>query len=125
MVIFALAGICLPAITFGQNEENAYNEVGKRDPFLPLIDAKGIFRKDFTEPSGEKAAPKVILMGISNVKGKFYALIDGELVQEGQIFKGMNIERITPEKVVVLYAGKLFEFDWQPGKDNKKADRNE
>ncbi len=124
LFLILIYSINFSIITFAQNEEFVYNELDKHDPFLPLVDAKGELRRDFKKPTIEKAAPKVTLMGISKLKDKFYALIDGELVKEGEVFKEMTIEKITPDMVVVTYGGTLFEIKWEADKNANKNDEN-
>jgi len=101
---------------FAQIQNLVYNETNSRDPFIPLIDDKGNIRRDFTKPTEERLVPKVTLMGISQVGNTFYALIDGELVKEGQTLKQIRIEKITSEKVIVTYGDKQFELKWEPNK---------
>jgi len=85
----------------------------ERDPFIPLLDDKGNLRKQFIKPSLQTSAPQVVLMGISKVGNTYYAMIDTELVKEGQVFKDMTIEKIYADRVIVLYGDKTFELKWE------------
>lgn len=104
-------------ISLGENQDWDDN-LSLRDPFIPLIDRKGEFRRDFKKPV-EKIAPQVNLMGISKVGNTFYALIDGELLKEGQVFKEMKIEKIYADRVIVLYGDTIFELKWEQEKGNE------
>jgi len=116
--IIIMASVNLGAIpsALGEEAETAPFEENTRDPLIPLIDEKGSLRKEFKKPSQETAAPQVVLMGISKVGNTFYALIDGELVKEGQVFKDMRIEKIYSDRVIVAYGNKTFELKWETEK---------
>ncbi len=116
--IIIMAAVNLGTITsaLGEEAEIAPFEENTRDPLIPLIDEKGSLRKEFKKPSQETAAPQVVLMGISKVGNTFYALIDGELVKEGQVFKDMRIEKIYSDRVIVAYGDKTFELKWETEK---------
>ena len=88
-----------------------------RDPFIPLVDDRGQIRTNFQKPSLDTLIPQVTLLGISKVGDIFYALIDGELLKEGHVFKGLKIESITEEKVTVSYGDRQFDLS---GKKEEK-----
>lgn len=81
----------------------------KRDPFIPLIDGKGNIRKDFKKPVQGQAA-QVTLMGISKINNVFYAIIDGEMVKEGDMIKDLKVEKIAPDRVTVYFGERKFEL---------------
>lgn len=103
---------------FAQNQKLNYNDANERDPFIPLIDERANLRNSFKKPSEETSAPNVALMGISKVGNSYYAIIDGELVKEGQVFNELKIEKIYADRVIVLYANKIFELRWETEKTN-------
>lgn len=99
---------------FGQTAEEASSlGMENRDPFIPLVDANDTLRKNFKKPSDEKITEKIKLMGISKIGDSFYALLDGELVKEGQKFNNFKIEKIDATKVVLLYGDRKFELKWE------------
>lgn len=103
---------------FAQSQKLNYNDANERDPFIPLIDERANLRNSFKKPSEGTSAPNVTLMGISKVGNSYYAIIDGELVKEGQIFNELKIEKIYADRVIVLYANKIFELRWETEKTN-------
>ena len=115
MMLMAMVNLVINSKAAAQ-EETAPPEQVNRDPFIPLIDDKGNLRRSFNKPSQETIAPQVVLMGISKVGNAFYALIDGELVKEGQMFKDMRIEKIYSDRVIVFYGDKAFELKWDTDK---------
>lgn len=88
-----------------------------RDPFIALVDEQGQIRTDFQKPSLDTLIPQVTLLGISKVGDTFYALIDGELLKEGQVFRGLTIESINENKVTVSYGDRIFDLN---GKKEEK-----
>jgi len=85
-------------------------DADKRDPFIPLIDDKGDLRRNFARPPDQVVLPKISLAGISFIGGEYYALIDGELMGEGSVYKDLMIEKIDAEKVTVSYQEKQFQI---------------
>jgi len=100
-------------VVLAQNKDLSYN---KRDPFVPLLDDKGNLRKDFNKPSLKISLPKLNLMGITKVGGIYYAMIDGELLKEGQIIKDVEIKKVEQDRVIVHYGENDFELKWGTGK---------
>ena len=95
------------------NEDIPYNnEVIKRDPFIPLVDENGNFRNSFIRPKSETVTStmKIPLSGISSINGVPYILIESELFQEGDMYKGFKIEKITPEKAILSLRDKMYEL---------------
>ncbi len=115
MMLMAMVNLVINSKIAAQEETAPTGQV-KRDPFIPIIDDKGNLRRNFKKPSQETIAPQVVLMGISKVGNAFYALIDGELVKEGQVFKDMRIEKIYSDRVIVFYGDKAFELKWDADK---------
>lgn len=117
MVLVAMVSFVINSKGAAAQEETAppLKQVN-RDPFIPLVDDKGNLRRDFKKTSRETIAPQVVLMGISKVGNAFYALIDGELVKEGQVFKDMRVEKIYSDRVIVFYGDKAFQLKWEADK---------
>lgn len=112
LIAFTL-NIIIYGVLLAQNEELNYN---KRDPFVPLLDEKFNLRKDFRKPSAQMVLPKVSLQGITKLGDTLYAMIDGELLKEGQAIKDMVIVKVESDKVIVRYAESNFELKWGSGK---------
>ena len=88
----------------------------RRDPFVPLVDEKGLVRKFFAPPEREWKMPQVSLQGISKIKGLYYAIIDGEWCKEGDLVKGMKVEKIDLDKVVFSFQERKMEIQLNPDK---------
>jgi len=110
--LFFIAGflLLLYATTgFVQEKKNK----SKRDPFVSLIKEDGHLRTDFTKPSfspSTEIAGKVSLTGITEIEGKFYALIDGQLVREGDLFRDLIVEKIEANRVILSLGEKKIEL---------------
>ena len=100
-------------VLLAQNQDLNYNN---RDPFVPLLDEKGNIRKDFKKPAAQIVLPKVSLQGITKLGDTLYAMIDGELLKEGQTIKDMLIVKVEQDKVLVRYGDNNFELKWGSGK---------
>lgn len=97
-----------------------FKDLKRNDPFIPLVDERGNIRKNFDRPVViEETMPKVDLMGISKINDVFYAIIDGELMKEGDTIKdkGIRIEKVTPDKVLVKFKDKDFVLLWETEKN--------
>lgn len=107
------------------NEDTSYNnEIIRRDPFIPLVDEEGNFRNIFIKPKTETiaSAMKIQLGGISTINGVSYVLIEGELFEEGDTYKGFKIEKIAPpEKAILSLRDKMYELSLEAqGKPKQK-----
>ena len=81
-----------------------YDDQNKRDPFEQLVDKDGNYKM----PS-EKASPDDFnLEGIVwDASGESFAIINGEVVKEGQALFGMKLILINKDSVVVDSDGVL------------------
>jgi len=75
---------------------------GRRDPFVVPIKTK--------EKSLPVQPPKLVLKGIAWDKTEPLALINGQVVKEGDTIGGARILKIDFDGVAVLYRGKKFVF---------------
>lgn len=82
----------------------------KRDPFIPLVDEKGIVRTTFVRPSKEQVLPQITLMGIGKIGTTYYAIIDAEWYTQGQTLKGKELllKKIEDDKVILKFGEKEF-----------------
>jgi len=78
-----------------------YHE-GRRDPFLLPVKTK--------EKSLPPQPPKLVLKGIAWDKTEPLALINGQVVKEGNTIGGARIVKIDFDRVTVLYRGNKFTF---------------
>lgn len=108
--VFILCFAISAVFVFGQEKSLIPLDTHGRDPFVPLIDAKGGLRKNFQKPLNEVKIPEVNLMGISKINNTYYAIIDGEWLKEKDIIKEMLIKKIDVEKVTLLFGEKEVEL---------------
>ena len=91
-------GLVLVSFIFSvaEAEEIRYDKGARRDPFQPLIGPDALRAKDFKK----EALP---LEGVvyDAEKGS-YAVVDGEIYQEGESIGGAKLIKIFPDRVVLL-----------------------
>jgi len=118
IIIMSLVICCFGPVVFGQEQESdVYKNLKNRDPFIPLITRNGELRVNFQKPRYEKLPTKASLTGISRVKGVFYAIIDGELLKEGEMFRELKVTRIEPNRVILSFGDKKFELMLKTGEE--------
>ena len=96
--------LALPFLSFSQ--ECAYDPKGKRDPFLSLVTPDGrLLRLE-----GESSAEQLKIEGIIyNEGGASEAIINDNIVKEGDIVDGYRIIKIEENKVVFEKDGKTLD----------------
>lgn len=130
-IFFAIL-LCLPLIlsspkfSLAQNKETLYNEPViaaetpapadeyQRNPFIPLIDENNKLRRDFRKPQTAEIALKAALSGICRIQNTSYAIIDGELLKEGDMFQEFLIEKINPDSVSLRLKDVRFTLQLEP-----------
>lgn len=102
LVLSMLACAIFPVIAFSENTaggEFRYESRGKRDPFVPLI---GIDRPAISKLEEITSPADIRLEGIaSGAGGRLVAMLNGEIVKEGQRFGEIEIQKITKESVTI------------------------
>lgn len=102
LILFLCAGVNVCA----QEEASLYDDAGKRDPFIPLVDDNGRFVLEVGELF---SFTDLSLSGILwDPSGNSTALINDEIVQPGQEFYGFAIEKITENSVTVSRDGQEY-----------------
>lgn len=87
-------------------ERFKYDPKNKRDPFSPLIGPNGEYLTPF---SGLKSIGDMRLEGIIwDPKGDSYAIINGEVVKEGDYLAGALVSKIHSKEVVILLEEEEF-----------------
>ena len=93
-VILLLTG--LPG--YGSEGSFSYDSQGKRDPFIPLV-GKGI---RILMPEDPKSIKNVILEGIIfDPSGGSLAIVNSEIVQEGQLIQGFILSQIKKKAIIL------------------------
>jgi len=90
-------------------DDYKYDSHGKRDPFVPLI---SIDRPAASRLGDVTSVTDVKLEGIaSSPGGKMAAILNGELVKEGDRFGDIEIKNITKKTVTLMIGGKNYNID--------------
>jgi hypothetical protein len=117
LAILALMLLFLNTFLVTGQDPSPGTDAGMRDPLIPLIDENGKLRENFEKPSAENINTNIVLTGISQINGVFYALLDGELLKEGDMIKELMIQKIQSDKVILSFKDKTFEIALEPEKE--------
>lgn len=88
-----------PAAAFGQ-ETVTYNSKGKRDPFIPLVTASGVYAPGL-EMNVETVADISLEGTIVDPKGNSLAIINGQIVKTGDQIGVFKIIKIEAARIIV------------------------
>ena len=105
--------VCVTAIftlgPFGYCENFQYESRGKRDPFVPLI---GSERPAIGRLEDVSSYADVRLEGIASVAGgKVVAILNGQVVKEGDKYGEVKIEKIMGKSVTVIFNNRPYEIN--------------
>ena len=92
---------------YGQQEGTfIYNDKGKRDPFVPLVDENGRYLLD---EEGFCSFDSLSLSGILwDPQGKSSALINNQIVKIGDSIGGFKISNVTKNSVTLFKDGEEY-----------------
>ena len=90
----------------------AYDDHGVRDPFWPLISASGTI----VSYGQDLSVSDMILEGIvSDANGMYTAIINGTIVQAGDMVGLFKIEKIEAKKIFLSKGNETFELNLKKG----------
>lgn len=96
-------------ISPGAGDDRKYESRGRRDPFVPLV---GMDRPTVSKLEDVTSIADLRLEGIaSSPAGKPIAIMNSEIVKEGDKFGIIEIERITKNTVTVVIDGRKYDKD--------------
>jgi len=111
-----LLALALPAaaalffIASGSGEGYKYDSHGKRDPFIPLV---GVDRPAVSRLEDITSIADIRLEGIATrPKGRLVAILNGEIVKEGDRFGSIEIKKITKKTVTIEIDGNSFDINF-------------
>ena len=111
MVAFICAGISPLVFAQRQEERFVYDSMGKRNPFVPLTDPKsptGI-RGVFVPPEVEVKLPiEITLKGILWNGKEYFAIVNGEVIKQGEHMDNVKIKGIEKDKIILEYGEREF-----------------
>ncbi len=103
------SGIAVFAVSPAIGENFKYESHGRRDPFVPLV---GIERPTTTRLEDITSIGDVRLEGMaSGPGGKLVAILNGEIVKEGDRFGEIEIGKINKKAVTLIMGGKNYIID--------------
>lgn len=91
-----------------QEEERQDEGTSKflRDPFVYLVDKSRLKSSGEEDSSLEKVLFPMVLRGLMVQEGKAVAVINEEVVTEGQTWHNLKVERIDKDGVTLTYQGR-------------------
>jgi len=96
-----------------------YQSKGRRDPFVPLVGQHAASRARLQDIS---SANELVLEGIaSGAGGKKIAIINGEVLKEGDTIGNLEIKKVAEGTVVLSVSGKDYTLTLEEG--GGKSDR--
>ena len=106
-ICFLFSVLCFLSSVFCQAQQQEafiYNDGGRRDPFLPLIDEGGRYRLD-TELV--YSSDELKLSGILwDPQGRSSCLINNQILEVGEVIGGFTVVEITKNSVLLSKEGK-------------------
>ena len=94
---------------FSFAEDFTYESKGKRDPFIPLV-GPGAVHQQVKGTADISSIEDVVLEGIVYDKnGNSSAIINGEVVKEGEKAGIVTVEKIEPKKVILGIEKQVYE----------------
>ena len=106
IVLFAVS--VLVALSLAEAGNYEYNSRGRRDPFLPLLGSERVTASMLQDVT---AIEDVKLEGIaSGSQGNLIAILDGQMVKQGEKFGIVEIKEITKNSVRLLIGGKEYKL---------------
>lgn len=97
----------------------AKNEDEQRDPFLSLAD-----KIKLGDTSGNILPFPVVLSGIIWTKDVPLAMVNNEIVQQGEDWQGFKVEKIEKDKLILKRGGTLFEIPLITDKDDEDKQKD-
>ena len=90
----------LSCVARAAEEVFTYDASGKRDPFVPLI---GVTAKGAESIADIVSIEDVTLQGVAtNAAGQKVAIINDEMIKEGEIIGRVKLKKISPQNIVLL-----------------------
>lgn len=112
-VLVVLAASSLPVMA----EKVNYESKGRRDPFVPLV---GIDRPAVTRLEDVTSVADIRLEGIAvGGKGKRSAILNGEVLQEGDEVGFIALEEVGDKYIVISIDGNIHEL-YLPGEEGRR-----
>lgn len=105
IVCLTLVTLCCGRLDFSLAfaEEFRYDSHGKRDPFVSPAEVLSVGGRQISH--GELRLEGVIV----DQRGGSYAIVNGEIVRESELFQGFLLKKIEPNRVSFEKEGEKFD----------------
>lgn len=101
LLSMALSALCGP---LGAADNYKYESHGRRDPFVPLV---GMDRPAVSKLEDATSIADIKVEGIvSRSGGKMAAILNGQIVKEGDRFGDIEIKKISKKAVTIVMGAK-------------------
>lgn len=112
--LFILTAVILAGLTEPVSGETVQYEFrGKRDPFVPLV---GMDRPTVTKLEDISSVDDIKLEGIAFAGGKRIALLNGEVLKEGDRVGDVEMKAVANKFVTISISGKSYDI-YLPGEE--------
>ena len=106
----------------GEEGSFAYSHHGKRDPFVPLVGAATT--RTTTSLEDVIGIEDVSLQGLaSDSAGRGAAILNGEMIREGQSVGHLTVKKISKDKVILIIDDEEYTLNLSDEGGNKKGAR--
>ena len=83
-----------------------YNSSGRRDAMVPLVDKSRKVKS--RRPVSRRRPPKLSLEGIIWSRGEPEAVINGEILKQNDLIRGVRVLEINRDSVTLIYQSRKF-----------------
>ena len=123
-LVWVLVCLLVSDQIFLQMVYSEYQAKGKRDPFVPLLTSEGQrIRPPGVDEEEMLIGPRgMTLQGIVFAPGgESYALINGQVVRQGDVINKVKILKIEPNAVTILVEGHSHRLTLRQPKEEKET----
>jgi len=107
---FLLAIPFLPCLAESSDTKYVYDSHGKRDPFVPLVGSDKAGSAESLEEV--MSIDDVYLQGVaSDSVGQKIAILNGQMIKEGQTIGRVTVKSISQNKVAILIDDREYELN--------------
>ena len=112
----------IPTFASGEEDSFAYNHRGKRDPFVPLVGAATA--RTVASLEDVISIEDVSLQGLaSDSAGRGAAILNGEMVREGQVVGHLTVKKISKDGVILIIDDEEYALNFNDEGAGKRGAR--
>jgi hypothetical protein len=118
-VIVYFVNIRISTLNAAEKEKSAQEDAGSlRDPFISVIDVKTTKGVPAKEREIKMPSFPMVLKGVMLQAGNSVAIINEDIVKEGQIWRDFKVERIDSQGVTLNYRQEILRLQLQEEQDD-------